>query len=133
MNIAPLTQNNFSAAIALLKKNNLPTQDISDVTKLFVLEDEQTIAGTIALEYSGTEGLLRSLSVDEKRRNSGYGKELVDFVENYAKRQGITDLYLLTTTADRFFLKRGYEVVDRNNVPAYIKETSEFSSICPSS
>src|SRR5687768_12462933 len=76
MNIVPITQNNFSSALQLLKKNQLPADDISDRTKLFVLEDGQKITGTIAIEYSGVEGLLRSLSVDEKSRSKGYGKTL---------------------------------------------------------
>ena len=133
MNIVPLTQNNFSAAINLLKKNNLPTEDISDVTKLFVLEDEQSVVGTIALEYSGTEGLLRSLSVDERKRNRHYGSELVDFIETYARQQGVKYLYLLTTTADKYFSKKDYKTVDRNSLPSYIIQTSEFTSVCPSS
>ena len=133
MNIAPLTQNNFSSALHLLKKNNLPTEDISGVTKLFVLEDEQRVVGTIALEHSGTEALLRSLSVDQEKRNNGYGKALVDFIEDHAKYQGIKNLYLLTTTADQFFTKHGYTVVDRSAVPEFIQSTSEFSSVCPSS
>lgn len=133
MNIAPLTQNNFSSALHLLKKNNLPTEDISEVTKLFVLEDEQRVVGTIALEHSGTEALLRSLSVDQEKRNNGYGKALVDFIEDHAKYQGVKDLYLLTTTADQFFTKHGYTVVDRSTVPEFIQSTSEFSSVCPSS
>src|SRR5215212_6235039 len=126
MNIVPLTQNNFSAAINLLKKNNLPTEDISDVTKLFVLEDEQSVVGTIALEYSGAEGLLRILSVDEVKRNRHYGNELVDFIESYARQEGVKNLYLLTTTADTYFSKKDYKTVDRNSLPSYIIQTSEF-------
>lgn len=133
MNIAPLTQNNFSSAIGLLKKNNLPTEDISEITKLFVLEDDQVVAGTIALEYSGKEALLRSLSVDQEKRNMGFGRELVDFIENFGKQQGVENIYLLTTTADEFFLKRGYIIVDRTLAPSFIRGTSEFSSVCPSS
>ena len=106
MNIVPITQNNFSSALNLLKKNQLPSEDISERTKLFVLEDEQTIAGTIAIEYSGTEGLLRSLSVDESKRSKGYGKTLVGFIENFASKNGINTIYLLTTTAETFFFKK---------------------------
>lgn len=133
MNIVPITQNNFSSALNLLKKNQLPTEDISDRTKLFVLEDEQEIVGTIAIEYSHSEGLLRSLSVDQNKRNKGYGKTLVDFIERFALKEGISDVYLLTTTAEPFFNRNGYVSIDRNTVPEFIRQTSEFSSVCPSS
>ena len=133
MTIVPVSSAHFSIAVDQLKKNNLPTEDISETTKLFVLMHDNKISGTIAIEHSGTEGLLRSLSVTEEQRNNGLGIQLVNFIENYAQQNGIQYLYLLTTTAENFFIKRAYEVVARNEVPEFIQKTSEFSSVCPSS
>jgi amino-acid N-acetyltransferase len=50
-----------------------------------------------------------------------------------ARLQGAEYLFLLTTTAREFFLKENYTLVDRNSVPLSIKETSEFTGLCPSS
>ena len=133
MTIIPVSSANFSTAVNQLKQNNLPTEDISETTKLFVLLDDNKVSGTIAIEHSGAEGLLRSLSVPEEQRNNGLGIQLVNFIENYAQQNGVQNLYLLTTTAEKFFIKRAYEVVDRNEVPRFIQKTSEFSSVCPSS
>ena len=130
--MVPLTQNNFSAALDLLKKNNLPTEDISEATSMFVVEEQNTVTGTIALEYTGPDGLLRSLAVAEDHRQNGVGGELVSFIEAYAVRQGIQQLYLLTTTAEKFFAKRGYVVVERSAVSPFIENSSEFASVCPS-
>jgi len=130
--MVPLTQNNFTAALDLLKKNNLPTEDISEATSLFVVEEDNSVIGTIALEYAGSEGLLRSLAVAEDHRQNGLGGELVSFIEAYAMRQGIQQLYLLTTTAEKFFAKRGYLVVERTAVSPFIQNSSEFASVCPS-
>jgi amino-acid N-acetyltransferase len=132
MIMVPLTQNNFTAALDLLKKNNLPTEDISEATSLFVVEEDNSVIGTIALEYAGSEGLLRSLAVAEDHRQKGLGGELVSFIEAYAMRQGIQQLYLLTTTAEKFFAKRGYLVVERTAVSPFIQNSSEFASVCPS-
>ena len=132
MNMVPLTQNNFSAALDLLKKNNLPTEDISEATSMFVVEEQNTVTGTIALEYAGSDGLLRSLAVAADHRQNGVGGELVAFIEAYAVRQGIQQLYLLTTTAEKFFAKRGYVVVERSAVSPFIENSSEFASVCPS-
>jgi amino-acid N-acetyltransferase len=132
MNMVPLTRNNFSAALDLLKKNNLPTEDISEATSMFVIEEQNTVTGTIALEYAGPDGLLRSLAVAEDHRQNGVGGELVSFIEAYAVRQGIQQLYLLTTTAEKFFAKRGYVVVERSAVSPFIENSSEFASVCPS-
>ena len=133
MPITHVTPVNFPAAVEQLKKNNLPIEDISETTDLFVLMDDNKVSGTIAIEYSGAEGLLRSLSMSEEQRNNGLGIQLVNYIENYALENGVQNLYLLTTTAEKFFEKRAYEVIERNKVPLFIQKTSEFSSVCPSS
>ena len=133
MNIVPASQNSLSAAVELLKKNNLPTEDINPGTQLFVIEENDSVIGTIAVEYNFDVALLRSLSVCGQKRNSGIGQMLVAFIENYVQKQGVQSIYLLTTTAEAFFLKKGYESVDRNEVPDFIKNTKEFSIICSAS
>jgi amino-acid N-acetyltransferase len=133
VNIVPASQNSFSAAIDLLKKNNLPTEDLSPGTQLFVIEEGDEVVATVAVEYDYNDALLRSLSVSEEKRTSGIGKKLVAFVEDYVKKQGVQNIYLLTTTAEDFFLKRGYKTIGRNAVPDFIKNTSEYSVVCASS
>ncbi|MBD0288907.1 MAG: GNAT family N-acetyltransferase [Flavisolibacter sp.] len=133
MTIAPATQNNFSAALALLKKNHLPTEDITDITHLFVATEREAVLGTIALEYKGSDGLLRSLCVADGDRSKGMGRQLVQFIEAYAKEQGVRHLYLLTTTASQYFQQKGYTAIDRNKTPEVIRNTSEFASVCPTS
>lgn len=133
MTIVPASQNSFSSAVALLKNNSLPTEDITAGTQLFVAEEENNVIGTIAVEYDYSNALLRSLSVAEEKRKAGIGAKLVDFIEHYVRQQGVEAIYILTTTAEAFFLHRGYRVIRREDVPSFIKNTSEFHSVCPSS
>ncbi len=134
MKITPPSPPAFANALALLKRNNLPVHDISPGTQLFVMEDDdKVVVGTIAVEYDRENALLRSLSVDSQKRNAGLGKLLVDFIEDYVHQQGVQNIYLLTTTAKDFFSKRGYTVIDRIEVPAFIGNTSEYISVCPAS
>lgn len=133
MNIVPASQNSFSAAIALLKKNNLPTEDLDPGKQLFVAEEGDEVIATVAVEYDFNDALLRSLSVAEEKRSSGVGGQLVDFIEDYVKKQGIQTIYLLTTTAADFFQKRGYQIIDRSNIPVFIQNTKEYSVLCASS
>jgi amino-acid N-acetyltransferase len=133
MNIVPASQNSFSAAIALLKKNNLPTEDIDPGKQLFVVEEGDNVVATVAVEYNYNDALLRSLSVSKEKRKSGIGAELVEFIEGYVQKQGVQRMYLLTTTAATFFSKRGYATIDRDNVPEFIKNTKEYRTICSSS
>jgi amino-acid N-acetyltransferase len=133
MNIVPASQNSFSAAIALLKKNNLPTEDLDPGKQLFVIEEGDEVIATVAVEYNFNDALLRSLSVSKEKRNSGIGAELVGFIEDYVQKQGIQNIYILTTTAAEFFSKRGYLIIDRNTVPQFIQQTREYSVLCASS
>lgn len=133
MNISPINQNNFSAAIDLLKKNNLPTDDLTETTHIFTLLDGHHVVGTIGLEHEEEDALLRSLSVSEEKRKSGLGVELVHFIEWQARERGAKNIYLLTTTAAPFFSKLGYEVIDRNSVSDFVRKTSEYCSVCPAS
>jgi amino-acid N-acetyltransferase len=42
-------------------------------------------------------------------------------------------LYLLTTTAEGYFPKLGFERISRGDVPASIQASVEFTSACPAS
>ena len=133
MNIYPASQNSFLKAIDLLKKNNLPTEDVTSGTQIFVMENGNEVIGTIAVEYDFNDALLRSLSVSKEKRNIGLGIALVNFIEDYVKKQGVQNMFLLTTTAANFFLKRGYKIIERSNVSNFIKQTSEYAAVCPAS
>ncbi len=133
MEIKPADTEEFQQALALLQSSALPVNDLDSGTQLFVLEENGIVKGTVATEYDYATALLRSLSVDESLRGKGSGKKLVAFLENYLAQQGIETIYLLTTTAAPFFKKLEYEIIDRSEVPVFIRNTSEFSSICPSS
>lgn len=41
--------------------------------------------------------------------------------------------YLLTTTAERYFPKFGFERIERHDVPASVQASTEFRSACPAS
>ena len=101
------------------------------MTKLFVLESGNEIAGTIGIEFHDGDALLRSLSVDADKRTHGLGQQLVAFIENYAAVNGVQSIWLLTITAENFFSKRNYIKAERDSVPDSIRSTSEFSSVCP--
>lgn len=133
MNISEINQNNFSKAIALIKSCGLPTQDISDITKLFVITEDNEVIGTVGIEFYDKRALLRSLAVTYNNRSKGMGKNLIHFIEDFAKSNGAGELFLLTTTASEFFSKLSYQNIKREDVPVSIQKSSEFTSTCPSS
>ncbi len=121
--------------ISLLEQAGLPTDDVTPalVAALTVAKDVATreIAGLVGLERFGEVGLLRSLVVAPAARGSGLGRQLVEHAEHSAKEAGISQLWLLTIDADRFFAAYGYREASRDDAPASIRESREFSELCP--
>jgi len=121
-----------AAVIELLEENNLPTSDIDEGKALFALIQNEKVIGTGGLELFGDCALLRSLSVKKDWQGQGLGKFITRQLEEICRNKGIANIYLLTTTAEDFFRKEGYRVVNRADAPLSIKNSSEFSTVCPS-
>jgi N-acetylglutamate synthase-like GNAT family acetyltransferase len=64
-------------------------------------------------------------------RGSGYGRQLIDAIFMIARNQGISDILLLTETAEAFFTHLGFAKVDRKKAPKAIAGSKEFASVCP--
>jgi len=122
-------------AKSLLTAFQLPTSDLSpkNFEHFFGCGPAQTPKGVVGVEIYGTVALLRSLAVATDCRGIGCGKALVAEAERYAQSKGVTEMYLLTTTAERFFDRLGYRRSARENAPDAIRRTKEFSDLCPSS
>jgi amino-acid N-acetyltransferase len=98
---------------------------------MWVLTDiNGNIFGTAGLEIYGHKGLLRSVAVRKNLSNSDYGTYLVNHVIDEARRSGVHELFLLTTTAPVFFRKLGFKD-DRKRVAGSITNSAEFKSSCP--
>ena len=120
-------------AIELLKECGLPHVDLtqSSFENFLGCGDEKQLDGIIGLEEYGEDGLLRSLAIASSARKKGYAKALVSKLEEIAKSKGIRHLYLLTNTAEEFFRHLGYASVERRLVSEAIKNSQEFSTLCP--
>jgi len=117
-----------------LKANDLPVEDIPIKKDCIVIARENgQFIGVGGIERYGAYGLLRSVAVDEPLRRRGYGKELCDQLIAQAASLGVKELYLLTVTAEPFFVRLGFRRVDRKNAPLAIQETNEFKELCPAS
>lgn len=117
----------------LLLDAGLPIDDL-DQEKLggfLVAGDDQHVVGLIGLEVFGRTGLLRSLVVATGARCAGLGAKLVGALESAAETAGIEELWLLTIDAQRFFERQGFSIVERDVVPDSIRQTDEFSGLCP--
>jgi amino-acid N-acetyltransferase len=66
-------------------------------------------------------------------RNRGLGLRLVRRLELEAEASGLKCLVLLTQTAESFFARLGYSLIDRAAAPDSVKASAEFRSLCPAS
>jgi amino-acid N-acetyltransferase len=132
--IRPATPADFEKAIALLQSVQLPVTDIdTGLSNFLVAETDDAITGVIGLELLGDNALLRSMAVNTAYRNGGQAAALVLQLEALALRSRAHTIYLLTETARDYFLRKGYEVIDRSQAPPSIQSSSEFSHVCPAS
>jgi amino-acid N-acetyltransferase len=129
----PLEPAGLEEVKALLLANGLPVSDLTAQVRLLGERQRERLVGVVGLESRDGVGLLRSLAVERGHRGTGLGSRLVIALERLAASEGISDLFLLTTTAEAFFARRGYRRVPRQSAPPGIRETTEFSSICPAS
>lgn len=127
------TAHDHDAICALLQECALPSQDIRAYPSDFVVaEDGERLAAVVGLQLVGQAGLLRSLAVQSHYRGRGLAQALVARIVAHAHARGIAKLYLLTTTAEKFFERLGFAMTERSAVPSEMLATEEFQSLCPS-
>ncbi len=123
----------FETVTGWLAAARLPAADLSidDMQHFLLAESDGVPVGTVGLEPFGNVGLLRSLVVVPHSQGGGAGRMLVAALEGQAAARGMHELWLLTTDADAYFTKLGYEVMPRESAPESIRQTTEFSKLCP--
>ena len=119
---------------SLLESAKLPLDGVKEHLRSFLLlKKEDKIIGTVGLEVYGDKALIRSLAVTKGFRGRGYGKRLYEAIIAKARGQQISEIYLLTETAEMFFAKQGFETISRDSVDTEVKESIEFRCACPES
>jgi amino-acid N-acetyltransferase len=120
--------------LQLLERSRLPPDGLMDhLPTTIVARQDGRIVGSAALEMYAGAALLRSVAVDPALHGKGLGRELTQAALDLAREQGVTHVYLLTTTAAGFFPKFGFVEIARDEVPSAVKASVEFTSACPSS
>ena len=121
----------LTIARKLLADAGLPTADLTIDRLALIAEKEGVVAGLIGLEQFKNTGLLRSLVIAENFRSAGLGGRLVGALEQLALEKNISELWLLTIDAYKWFASMGYLTQSRYSAPPAIRSTEEFSSLCP--
>ncbi len=119
----------------LLEVAELPIADVSAeaLRSFLVYRSRGGVIGAVGLQRYQDAVLLRSLVVDKSHTGRGIGKELVAAAEQRALGEAMSPIYLLTTTADRFFQTLGFQRLHRDLAPPAIRASHQFASLCPAS
>jgi amino-acid N-acetyltransferase len=119
--------------LRLLEENHLPLDGLrAHVATTLVARQDGHIVGSAALEVYPEGALLRSVVVAPQLQGHGLGHQLTDAAIRLAQDLHVPAIYLLTTTAQRYFPKFGFQPIARTEVPAMVQASIEFTSACPS-
>ena len=133
VSIRPARKGDDVAIQCLLRLAELPSEDVSEHLETFLVAVVGgEIVGTVGLEVTGSSGLLRSLAVAVPLRGIGLGKLLYGEIVEKARSLGIQRLGLLTTTAEGFFARVGFEKEKRSDIPPFLALSKEYKIYCPS-
>jgi amino-acid N-acetyltransferase len=118
--------------VKLLQSQKLPSDDLpASLNGFFTVFEEGLLVGLIGMDRYGSFALLRSMVVHPAYRNRQIAEKLVAMLEEKAIISGLKAMYLLTETAENYFAKKGYEIVERKLVPQDLLKSTEFSHVCP--
>jgi len=132
--IVPASASDLAGIKALLTASGLPTEGVDEHWKTFIVaRDGDALVGCGGAEAYQFAALIRSVAVEEKYRRSGLGRRLVRQLLDRLASRGLREFYLLTTTAEEYFKKRGFKPIDRDEVHPQLLASSEFQGACPDS
>lgn len=116
----------------LIEENNLPVAGLEQhLATAIVARESDRIVGCAALEVYADGALLRSVAVAPELHRRGAGSQLTAAAIELAKSAGVPAVYLLTTTAEHYFPRFGFERITRGDVPPGVRASVEFTSACP--
>ena len=130
--ISPATPADVDAIKALLAENDLPLDGVDEHWKTFlVARDGDSIVACGGAEAYQFAALIRSVAVKDGHRRNGIGRRIVRQLLDRLASRGLREFYLLTTTAEAYFKKRGFKTIDRDEVHPQLLTSREFQGACP--
>lgn len=124
----------LDGVLSLLAQNHLPVDGLEEhLATTVVARRNGQIVASAALEIYEDGALLRSVAVAPDLQGHGLGHALTDAAIRLARDLHLPAIYLLTTTAERYFPKFGFERIRRADVPPTVQTSIEFTSACPAS
>jgi len=134
LTIVPATAGDVDAIKRLLIASDLPIAGVDEHWRTFIVaRDGDRVVGCGGSEAYQFAALIRSVAVEPEYRKHGVGRRLVRQLLDRLASRGLREFYLLTTTAEGYFKKRGFKTIDRDEVHPQLLASREFQDACPES
>lgn len=131
LDISNATQDDMRCILTMLEGAALSMNGVSDESPNFLAARyEGDVVGGVAMEGHGSDVLLRSLVVAPTAWNRGIGTQLVSALLDRARDQARARVYLMTTTAETFFERFGFQRIPVESLPAGIRTSEQFDGCC---
>lgn len=128
------TAADLPAMLELLRGNDLRDAGVADHLERYIPEfADGQLVGYAGSELHGSAALLRSVAVNAEQRSSGVGAQLVRAQLEAAKNLNATSISLLTTTANTYFPRFGFAIVQRCTLPVTLNDSLELRGACSDS
>lgn len=122
----------LSSLTDLLQESRLPVAGLPvSLEHFFVAEQGGTMIAAAGLEVYGRSALLRSVVVHPRHRGTGVGRQLVIRALDHTRKLQLDEVFLLTTTAQDWFPRFGFEPSESSRVPEPMRNSAEFTGACP--
>jgi amino-acid N-acetyltransferase len=91
-----------------------------EIDRFFINELDGRTVGCVALYPfpDAAAGEMACLAVHPDFQGGGRGEALLTAIEDEARRQGLSKLFVLTTRTAHWFIERGFELVSPDDLPA---------------
>lgn len=125
------TSGDLPEVMALLDAAHLPQVGLEEHILNFMLAlDGEKVVGCAGLEVHQDSGLLRSVAIEPNYRTQGIGARLTEGMIELAQHKNLTSLSLLTETAQDYFPRFGFTLVERADLPPSLQASAEFKVAC---
>ncbi|MDR3564143.1 MAG: GNAT family N-acetyltransferase [Negativicutes bacterium] len=114
----------------LLTSSGLVAVEVATGLDRFLVADQAGIVGVLGRESTSQAVLLRSLAVASEVRKAGVAEALMNEALAQAKAAESAVAYLFTNTAADYFTKRGFQSIERMEVPAAFLNSPAVSTCC---
>jgi len=132
--ISPAVAADVDQIKALLTSAELPVAGVDEHWRTFIVARQgETIVACGGAEAYQFAALIRSIAVAPAHRGAGLGRRIVRQLLDRLASRGLREFYLLTTTAEDYFRKRGFKTIDRDEVHPQLLGSREFQDACPAS